>query len=119
MKKISMFVLALIVALSASPVLAETNNPNWIKMDRYQVPSTGDVFLIEHNGWQFPSCPTARHAKIKKSSENFDEMFATVMMAYMNRVGVILHGDCDLPNAAGVIDSLTVTYILMKNELVD
>jgi len=110
--------IAMITLLSVSAVSKAENNPQWIKIDRIQMgASENGVTLVEHAGWQFPSCPNARHAVLDKGdgSNNFDTMYSLVMMAYQSREGIIIHGDCNPANS----DSVNITHLFIRDRLDD
>jgi len=81
-------------------------------MDRYQMPmDSSAVYLVEHTGWQLPSCLNARYAQLQRSNENFEEAFETVMSANLLRKKIIIHGTCHPTNS----DHVFVSYLVLEN----
>lgn len=88
----------------------------WIKMDRYQTyTETGIVDLIEHDGWGFVSCPLARHARISPTMVGFEQAFASTLLAYSQKIRIIVHADCMGPNS----DIALIKSFLLETDLTD
>ena len=114
MKKLTLSLVVLITLFSQA-IFAQTETSSYIKMDRYQLGSAGDVFLVEHDGWELTSCPGARHARLNVNHANFDLLFSSILLAYSEGSSILIYGECDAPNA----DFLTVTYLLMETDLTE
>lgn len=109
--------IALVLMTGAVTSRAE-HNAQWIKFDRIQMGAAENgVTLVEHAGWQFASCPNARHAILDRGdgTNNFDAMYSLVMMAYQSRDGIIIHGDCHPNNS----DMVIITHLFIQDRLDD
>ena len=113
MDKLSRYVMGFSVFLTLAviplPIFAESN-ASWIKIDRYQI-DPSHFYIIEHDGWEFPSCPDARHARLDNNHTKYDEIVSTIMLAYSTRIGIIIHGSCSTS------DIVNMTHLFLQDDL--
>ncbi|MGH1486016.1 MAG: hypothetical protein ACRBCI_07310 [Cellvibrionaceae bacterium] len=107
-------ILSALLLVPSSVVMADTSGAMKL-MTRYQLSSvhgdTTTLYLFKREGWGFSSCPNARLVKINTSQPGFDIAYATTMMAYSNKVKMVLKATCDSTN----LDLAHLQHIILED----
>jgi len=113
--KIRLFLLLLICFSATDAAAQETEwSASFNKIDRLQAPSKVNViYAVEFDGWEFPSCPAARHATLSTNDASFEEVYSLLMLAYAQGKKIKFRGVCNEANQ----DFIIVDYLIIESDL--
>ena len=117
MKKLTLLAISALL-INSQPAFSETNN-QYLAMDNYRLAiGSSNLDMFRSAGWNLPSCPTAKVARIVGLIGNdtvaneaaHGIAVSTAMMAYANNKSFILHATCNTNNS----NLINVTHIFLE-----